>query len=119
MTDVPESHPRYASLRTRDAIVAGVEAGITSVHGLIAHGRGEAFDYLLGERTQEFARHAVRAAAAMLVIQSRINPAMRGRCLACISHHPSTATALCHAACGSVRALNIVSTVPAHSSVVP
>lgn len=67
MTDVPESHPRYASLRLRDAIVAGVEAGITSPHGLIAHGRGEAFDYLVGEATQEFAREAVRAAAAMLL----------------------------------------------------
>lgn len=67
MTDVPESHPRYASLRLRDAIVAGVEAGITSPHGLIAHGRGEAFDYLIGEVTQEFARVAVHAAAAMLL----------------------------------------------------
>ena len=67
MTDVPESHPRYLSLRTRDAIVAGVEAGVTSVHGLIAHGRGEAFDYLLGERTRRFAKTAARAAAAMLL----------------------------------------------------
>ena len=67
MTDVPESHPRYVSLRLRDAIVAGVEAGITSPHGLIAHGRGEAFDYLIGEETQGFARAAVRAAAALLL----------------------------------------------------
>ena len=67
MTDVPASHPRYASLRTRDAIVAGVEKGVTSIHGLVAHGRGEAFDYLLGERTHDFAREAIDAAAAMLV----------------------------------------------------
>ena len=66
MTDVPASHPRYASLRTRDAIVAGVERGVTSVHGLIAHGRGEAFDYLLGECTRGFAHDAIDAAAAML-----------------------------------------------------
>ena len=66
MTDVPETHPRYESLRLRDAVVAGVERGVTSVHGLIAHGRGEAFDYLLGERTRGFAREAVAAAAAML-----------------------------------------------------
>ena len=71
MTDVPESHPRYASLRTRDAIVAGVERGVTSVHGLVAHGRGEAFDYLLGERTRGFAREAIDAAAAMLVAAAR------------------------------------------------
>ena len=67
MTDVPASHPRYVSLRTRDAIVAGVDNGVTSVHGLIAHGRGEAFDYLLGERTHDFAREAIDAAAAMLI----------------------------------------------------
>ena len=67
MSDVPASHPRYVSLRTRDAIVAGVEKGVTSIHGLIAHGRGEAFDYLLGERTRDFAREAIDAAAALLV----------------------------------------------------
>ena len=71
MTDVPASHPRYASLRTRDAIVAGVEKGVTSIHGLIAHGRGEAFDYLLGERTRDFAREAFDAAAAMLITPPR------------------------------------------------
>ncbi|MFW6161233.1 MAG: 4-phosphopantoate--beta-alanine ligase [Planctomycetota bacterium] len=67
MSDTPKSHPRYESLRQRDAIVAGVEKGITSIHGLIAHGRGEAFDYLLGERTQPFAQRAVEAAAALLL----------------------------------------------------
>jgi 4-phosphopantoate--beta-alanine ligase len=50
----------------REAIVAGVNAGITSLHGLIAHGRGEAFDYLVGETTQPFAVRALRAAAALL-----------------------------------------------------
>ena len=68
MTAVPESHPRYASLKLRDAIVAGVEQGVTSIHGLIAHGRGEAFDYLIGETTQPFASDAIHAAAAMLLL---------------------------------------------------
>ena len=67
MSDAPVSHPRYTSLRVRDALVAGVEKGVTSIHGLIAHGRGEAFDYLLGERTRDFAREAIDAAAALLV----------------------------------------------------
>ncbi len=66
-SDVPESHPRYLSLRLRDAIVAGVDAGMTSVHGLIAHGRGEAFDYLLGETTGPWAMTAIEAAAARLL----------------------------------------------------
>jgi len=64
---IPKSHPRYESLRTRDLIVKGVEGGVTSVHGLIAHGRGEAFDYLIGEKTNEFADKASEAAAAMLL----------------------------------------------------
>jgi len=66
LSDVPKTHPRYLSLSLRDTIVAGVEQGITSVHGLIAHGRGEAFDYLIGEATQPFATEAIYAAAAML-----------------------------------------------------
>ena len=47
--------------------MAGVERGVTSIHGLIAHGRGEAFDYLLGEQTHDFATDAIRAAAALLL----------------------------------------------------
>ena len=66
MSDVPKTHPRYLSLTLRDTIVAGAEQGITSIHGLIAHGRGEAFDYLIGEVTQPFAIEAIHAAAAML-----------------------------------------------------
>ena len=84
MTDVPASHPRYASLRTRDAIVAGVERGVTSVHGLVAHGRGEAFDYLLGERTRDFARKAIDAAAAMLVAAGRPVVSVNGNAAALV-----------------------------------
>jgi 4-phosphopantoate--beta-alanine ligase len=65
--DVPASHPRSESLRRRHRIEAGVEAGITSRQGLIAQGRGEAFDYLLGERTIPSADAAERAAAAHLL----------------------------------------------------
>jgi 4-phosphopantoate--beta-alanine ligase len=67
MGDVPSSHPRYLSLKLRDRIVAGVEAGITSTHGLIAHGRGETFDYLLGEKTGDFALSAIEVAAKLLL----------------------------------------------------
>ena len=84
MTDVPASHPRYASLRTRDAIVAGVEKGVTSIHGLIAHGRGEAFDYLLGERTRGFAHEAIDAAAAMLATAVRPVVSVNGNAAALV-----------------------------------
>ncbi len=52
---------------TRERLVAGVEAGVASAHGLIAQGRGEAFDYLIGERTHGFALKAIDAAAGMLL----------------------------------------------------
>ncbi|WP_324663254.1 4-phosphopantoate--beta-alanine ligase [Haloarcula sediminis] len=65
--DVPESHPRYESLLTRHRIEAGVDRGITSRQGLIAQGRGEAYDYLLGEETIDSADRAERAAAAYLL----------------------------------------------------
>ena len=66
--DVPEDHPRYESLLTRHRIEEGVDKGITSRQGLIAEGRGETFDYLLGERTIESADAAERAAAAQLLL---------------------------------------------------
>ncbi|MBW2978041.1 phosphopantothenate/pantothenate synthetase [Candidatus Woesearchaeota archaeon] len=65
---IPKSHPRYLSLLTREKIVDGVNKGVTSIHGLIAHGRGEAFDYLIKERTNDFAKKAIDAAAAMLLL---------------------------------------------------
>ena len=62
------SHPRRESLLIRERLVEGVRSGITSQHGLIAHGRGEAFDYLIGERTRDFAETAIRAAVATLLL---------------------------------------------------
>lgn len=47
----PKSHPRYHSLMLRERIVEGMKQGIVAEEGLIAHGRGEAFDYLIGEKT--------------------------------------------------------------------
>lgn len=64
---VPKSHPRYASLMTREKIAKGVEKGITSIHGLMAHGRGEAFDYLIGEKTAGAAKKSINAAASLLL----------------------------------------------------
>lgn len=71
MSDVPPSHPRYASLLTREKVVEGVERGITGLNGLIAQGRGEALDYLLGEKTTPPAEEAERVAAALLLLAER------------------------------------------------
>ena len=84
MTDVPDDHPRAASLRTRHRIEAGVDAGITSRQGLIAEGRGEAFDYLLGEETTESADEAARAAAALLLLAERPVVSVNGNAAALV-----------------------------------
>ncbi|NPA47848.1 MAG: phosphopantothenate/pantothenate synthetase [Thermococci archaeon] len=68
MTRIPKSHPRYWSLLYREKLVEGLEKGMTAVEGLIAHGRGEAFDYLIGERTIEPAERAMRAAVAAFLL---------------------------------------------------
>src|SRR3989338_4640810 len=65
---IPKSHPRYLSLTAREKIAKGVKNGITSLAGLAAHGRGEAFDYLLGEKTTKPARKSIEAAAAMMLL---------------------------------------------------
>ena len=64
MGRIPEDHPRYQSLVTREKLVAAGE--LVASAGLIAHGRGEAFDYLLGERTTGPAHRAINAAAGLL-----------------------------------------------------
>lgn len=65
---VDKNHPRFISLTIREKLVAGVEKGITSRAGLIAHGRGEAFDYLLGEKTHDFAKRAIQVSACHLLM---------------------------------------------------
>jgi len=53
---------------TRQRVEDGVKAGLVATQGLIAHGRGEAFDYLVGEQTIPAADEAAQAAAANLLI---------------------------------------------------
>lgn len=67
-SNIPEDHPRRQSLLTRHRIEEGVKKGITSKQGLISEGRGEAFDYLLGEKTIESAYEAERAAVATMLL---------------------------------------------------
>ena len=72
MVEIPDSHPRKRSLLSRQKIVEGSLRGLLADSAMIAHGRGEAFDYLLGERTTDSARLAIREAASRL--RSAENP---------------------------------------------
>ncbi|MGH9754311.1 MAG: phosphopantothenate/pantothenate synthetase [Blastocatellia bacterium] len=67
-SEIPLNHPRRDSLLTRARLTEGTRQEITSLDGLIAHGRGEAFDYLLGEKTHGFAARAIEAAAALFLV---------------------------------------------------
>ena len=61
----PKDHPRYKSLLAREKLVKASD--VVAKQGLIAHGRGEAFDYLLGEQTCLPALSAIKAAALALI----------------------------------------------------
>ena len=67
MTEILRSHPRYTSLKIREQLTQAMQDGIVHETGLIAHGRGEAYDYLLGEQTIPQAEVAEKAAAATLL----------------------------------------------------
>ena len=65
---IPENHPRRESLLIRERVVEGFVEGYVVPQGLIAHGRGECFDYLIGWATQPCAVDAIRAAVAYLLL---------------------------------------------------
>lgn len=67
MSDIPESHPRYRSLITRKQLADFAADGVVSMEGLTSHGRGEAFDYLIGEKTPAVALEAEKLAARVLL----------------------------------------------------
>ena len=67
---IPKSHPRYESLLLRDKIVKAAEKGYLADSGMIAHGRGEAFDYLIGEKTTYPAKRAMYVAVAALLLSN-------------------------------------------------
>jgi 4-phosphopantoate--beta-alanine ligase len=52
---------------TREKISDSLRNGLVHETGLIAHGRGEAFDYIIGEKTVVFADEACKVAAAALL----------------------------------------------------
>jgi len=65
---IPRDHPRYESLTYRHKIIEGMKKLVVAEAGLIAHGRGECFDYILGERTNKTAENAIKAAVALMLI---------------------------------------------------
>lgn len=67
-------------------MVEAYKAGILADSGLIAHGRGEAFDYLIGEKTTETARKATQAGAAALLLAEYPTISVNGNTAALAPH---------------------------------
>ncbi len=95
--DIPPNHPRYESLKLRARMVDAYKAGILADSGLIAHGRGEAFDYLIGERTTSSAKKAIEAAAAMLLVAENPVISVNGNTAALASGEIVTLAGILHA----------------------
>jgi len=70
MSLIPKSHPRVKSLLIREKLVSGFDKGLVAKEGLLAQGRGEAFDYLLGEKTGKTAKLAIKVAAAQILLSN-------------------------------------------------
>tara|TARA_B100001564_G_scaffold54523_1_gene41371 strand:+ start:99 stop:890 length:792 start_codon:yes stop_codon:yes gene_type:complete len=66
MSEIPKSHPRYNSLVSRERLVKASKDGLLAESAMIAHGRGEAFDYLLGEKTSISALKSIKEVAGRL-----------------------------------------------------
>ena len=82
---IPDSHPRAKSLRERHKIIKGMKNLVVAKAGLIAHGRGEAFDYILGEKTNPPAINAMNAAVSMLMLAKHPIISVNGNTAALVS----------------------------------
>ncbi|MDP8903284.1 MAG: phosphopantothenate/pantothenate synthetase [Thermoproteota archaeon] len=100
---IPSDHPRAKSLYIREMLVNGFRRGLVVSEGLIAHGRGEAYDYLIGERTTKTAQRAIEAAAATMLLSSRPVISVNGNTAALC---PNTAVELAKVA-GAAIEVNI------------
>lgn len=69
-----KDHPRYQSLVYREKIVKAHRNGILADSGMIAHGRGETFDYLIGEKTTANTKNTIDIAACYFL--TRKNPVL-------------------------------------------
>ncbi|MBE6509923.1 MAG: phosphopantothenate/pantothenate synthetase [Methanobrevibacter millerae] len=65
---ISKAHPRYESLVLREKIVKASKEGYLADSAMIAHGRGEAFDYLLGEKTTLPAKRAMYVTVALMLL---------------------------------------------------
>lgn len=81
---IPKNHPRYKSLLLREKIRNAYESGFLADTGMIAHGRGEAFDYLIGEKTTKYSKIAIDASAISLILAKNPVLSVNGNTIALV-----------------------------------
>jgi len=69
----------------REKISDAMKKGFAHETGLIAHGRGEAFDYLIGEKTIDLAKDAEKVAAAILLCAEKPVISVNGNVVALVA----------------------------------
>ncbi|WP_455644742.1 phosphopantothenate/pantothenate synthetase [Methanosphaera sp.] len=80
-----KDHPRYQSLVYRDKIVKAHQQGILADSGMIAHGRGETFDYLIGEKTTPNSQNTIDIAACYFLTSKKPVLSVNGNTTALVS----------------------------------
>jgi 4-phosphopantoate---beta-alanine ligase len=100
---IPPDHPRYRSLVTREHLAENAKKGIVSPEGLTAHGRGEAFDYFIGEQTTASALIAEKTAAALLLSARHPVVSVNGNTAALAAQEIATL----QKACGAIVEVNL------------
>jgi len=82
---IPPEHPRAESLRIRERLIEHFSESVVATAGLIAHGRGEAFDYLIGEKTTKPTLKAIKAAASALLTADKAVISVNGNTAALVA----------------------------------
>lgn len=80
-----KDHPRYESLLYRQKIVDAHKNGILADSGMIAHGRGETFDYLIGEKTTANSLNTIDIASCYFLTRKRSVLSVNGNTTALVA----------------------------------
>ena len=89
-----KDHPRYESLLYRQKIVDAHKNGILADSGLIAHGRGETFDYLIGEKTTPNSLNTIDVASCYFLTRKRPVLSVNGNTTALVAEEVAELSSL-------------------------
>lgn len=65
--EIPDNYFCKVFLEIREKIIVGYISYEVVIVGFFVYGCGEVFDYFIGEKTNDLARHAIRAAVVVML----------------------------------------------------